>query len=100
MIFILSAKNSWLRATNGIEKLLRILKLSSSNVLMRRPAAILRPAEFRRVRFGSSATSRGFSVVPDYAILLMRFSKRWVATSAMTFVRRSDGEDMELCFSA
>ena len=99
MIFILSPKNFWLRATNGIEKLLRILQISSGYVLMRPRAVIWRSTEFRRTHFGWSATSRGFSVVPDYAILLMRFSKRWVATSAMTFVRRSDGEDMELCFS-
>jgi hypothetical protein len=60
----------------------------------------LAPAESHRVRFGSSTTGRGFSVVPDYVILSMHFSKRKGDTSATTFVRRNGGEDMELCFFA
>src|SRR4029453_1270833 len=99
MIFILSQRTFLPRAINAIKKRSGILKASSSYVLTRRSAAIWRPAEFHRVRFGSSSTSIGFSVVADHALLSMPFLKNWADTTAMMFGRQSDGEDMELCFS-
>ena len=98
MIFILSQTNFWLKATSGIEKRSGILSDLSNYVLTKRSAAIWRPAEFHRVCFGSSATGRGFSLVLGYGILSIRFLKSWADTLAMTFVRRSDGEDTELKF--
>ena len=74
------------------------LKASSIYVLTRRSAAIWHPAEFHTAHFGWSATSKGSSVVPDYATLSMRFLKRKEDTSATTFVRRNDAGGMELKF--
>ena len=100
MIFALSPRSVSLRGTGGIERRLRILKnfiqLCSDEALGRN----LAHGRVPQSTFGWSGTSKGSSVLPDYATLSMRFLKRKEDTSVMTFVRQSGDKDMELCFSA